>query len=134
MTNLIDLQSLADDAAESDQPELNDFPVPPGCDCDGSKTMEIIDFPEKNGKGFVAKQDIAAGTLVLAAKPVSLVMDWEEDVEDDEDEMYIQEEEEKEEEDNDVMKGSRRNGMIVLKAANKMKDDPSLWHDQITNL
>ncbi len=128
--DLSDIQKLANEAAGKEQPVI-DFPIPQGCECEGGEWIEVKDIPEKNGKGFFAKKDIEAGTMLLAAKPLSLVMDWEdeEDTEEEDDEMMSLGEN-----DVDVMRGSKRNGLLIIKAAQSMKDDPSVWYDQMSNL
>ena len=40
--------------------------------------MEIKDIPNK-GKGFIAKQNLPVGTLVLVSKPIAMVLDSEDD-------------------------------------------------------
>ena len=105
-----------------------DFPRPANCDQTGSELLEIKDTIGK-GKGFYAKHDMNAGTTLIGAKPISLVMDWEEDDEGDEMSMC-----EDEGEDSDIMRGSKRNGMLVARLAKAMKEDPSIWFEQVANL
>ena len=114
--DLREIQALADAIAKEENP-TPDFPIPAKCDQSGSDLLEIKDTVGK-GKGFYAKKDINSGTTLIGAKPLSLVMDWEEKDEGDEVSMELDEEDD---EDIDVMKGSKRNGMLVARLAKAMK-------------
>jgi hypothetical protein len=126
--DLSEIQNLADELSKEENP-TPDLPIPANCDQSGNNLLEIRDTTGK-GKGFYAKQDINAGTTLIGAKPISLVMDWEED--DEEDEMSMCEDDG--EEDCDVMKGSKRNGMLLARLAKAMKEKPSIWFEQVSNL
>jgi hypothetical protein len=84
------------------------------------------------GKGFFASRDIEAGTTVLGSKPIAMVMQWEEDELEEEDEIVMDDEEDMQ--DNDIVKGSRRNGMLVCRLVKAIEDDPSIWFNQLSNL
>jgi hypothetical protein len=130
--NLGAIQTLADELSCQDCPKPN-FPIPEGCNTTGEGFMVIRDT-ESKGKGFFAKQDIKAGTIVLGNKPVSLVMGWEEDESEDEMSVELDEDEGEFDSEEGVMKGSKRNGMLIARVANAIRLEPSLWFDQITNL
>ena len=125
--DLSHIQDLADASAKEDCP-TPDFPIPADCDTTGETSMEIRDT-ENKGKGFYATQDIEAGSTLLGAKPLAMVMGWEEEEEEDE-----MEDDESMEMDDGIMRGSKRNGMLILRTAKAMKETPSLWFDQINNL
>ena len=127
--DLREIQALADAIAKEENP-TPDFPIPAKCDQSGSDLLEIKDTVGK-GKGFYAKKDINSGTTLIGAKPLSLVMDWEEKDEGDEVSMELDEEDD---EDIDVMKGSKRNGMLVARLAKAMKTSPSMWFEKVGNL
>ncbi len=132
--DLKEIQTLADELSKKDNPRPN-FSVPEGCNTGiESAFIEIKDTNNK-GKGFFAKQDIKAGTMLLGSKPISLVMGWEEG--DLEDGMSVDLEEDDDDDDDEgvsVMKGSKRNGMLITRVAEAMKSTPSLWFDQINHL
>lgn len=130
--DLLSIQSLADNASREDMPVL-DFPIPPGCG-DYTKWMEIK-TSNKGGKGFFAITEIKAGTLLIASKPISLIMDWEVDYDDDEN-LFYEEEQQDEEEDHPekILKGSKRNGMLVVKLLRAIKNDPLIWFNEIDKL
>ena len=126
------LQDLADEAAKEEEPNL-DFPLPEECDTTGLKLMEIKDV-ESKGKGFHAKNDIEAGALLLVSKPLGIIMGWEEDAFDDLDDEEGDDEDESMGDDPGIMKSNRRNGVLAVKVAKAIKDNPKLWHDQISKL
>ncbi len=142
MTDLSHLQDLADEAAQENEPILN-FPLSKEQEQqyneNNNEFMTIQNIHNK-GKGFIAKQTMQPGTLLLVSKPISLIMGWEEDVfhendgdinenddggGDDEDNMM---------DDEDLMKSNLRNGVLSVKVAKAIKDNPSLWYNQLTNL
>jgi Proteins containing SET domain len=124
------IQSLADELSKDECPIPN-FPIPDDCDATGSKFLEIKDVKGK-GKGFFASRDIKAGTTILGSKPIAMVMQWEEGELDEEDEIVMDDEEDMQ--DNNIMKGSRRNGMLVCRLAKAIKDNPSVWFHELSNL
>jgi hypothetical protein len=124
------IQTLADELSKDECPRPN-FPIPDDCDTTGSEFLEIKDVKGK-GKGFFASHDIKAGTTVLGSKPIAMVMQWEEDELEEEDEIVMDDEEDMQ--DNDIVKGSRRNGMLVCRLVKAIKDDPSIWFNQLSNL
>lgn len=114
--DLSEIQRQADKLAKEEKPKP-DFTIPSDCDVTGDNLLEIVDT-ESKGKGFYAKAAIKAGTILLAAKPISMVMAWEE-----EDDEMDEDEEMDMDEDNDgmVMKGSKRNGMLILRTLDQIK-------------
>ena len=76
---------------------------------------------------------------MLVNKPLAMVMGWEEDEwedanDDDDDEGMSEEEGEEAEEDEGILKGSPRNGMLVLRLLETIQKDPTVWFDQLTKL
>jgi hypothetical protein len=156
---LIQLLHFADEAAKLDSPVVDDFPLPP-CKSDSGDFQNellsdqmILRMSKKGGKGMFANCDISAGTLMLIAKPMATVMDWEEydddDDEDDDDEVEYMEGEEDGQSDisigddsssehvtNNSLNGNgmKRNGMLVLRLIQKIQKDPKLWFDQLSQL
>jgi hypothetical protein len=174
------LQDLADEAAKQNEPVL-DFPLPKlPQSTDGiqeqepqeQQNLEIIfhedmmkikDIPNK-GKGFHAVKDIPGGTLLVMAKPVAIIMGWEEDeFDDDDDEEGADEadddhvmngahkeeikitnhqeedvemiEEEKEEVDGaGLIQSNGRNGNLAIKVARAIQQKPSLWFQHVSKL
>ena len=102
-----------------------DFSIPQGCDASGDMLMDIREF-ESKGRGFYAREDIKAGTMLLAAKPIALVMEWEEDS-DDTDSSEIEEGE-------GVVESCRRNDLLILRIVEAIKQDPDIWLDMIDDL
>ena len=134
ITHLLD---MADEAAKEDQPVIN-FPLPKGCDTSGQTYMEIKDV-KKKGKGFHAKEDLKAGTLLLVSKPIATIMGWEEDDFDGDMEEELDEDEEDEimnsvDESENLMKSNQRNGVLAIKVAKAIQQNPSLWYNEISNL
>ena len=151
MIDLYYLQDLADEAAKKDEPIL-DFPLPTTTIStsqhqqqhkqiheqilSGEHYMNIRNDPKK-GKGFYSNQDIKAGTLLLVSKPISLVMGWEEDLFDDDDDNDDNDDDTNNNimnEDEDLMKSNQRNGLLTIRVAKAIQDDPSIWYDQISHL
>mmetsp|Transcript_12186 Transcript_12186/g.22841 ORF Transcript_12186/g.22841 Transcript_12186/m.22841 type:complete len:469 (+) Transcript_12186:20-1426(+) len=131
------LQTLADELIK-DESQIPNFPIPDDCDTTGCDYLEIKDVKGK-GKGFFASRDIKAGTTVLGSKPISMVMQWEEDEEDEveeeeNDDDIMDDEEDEDLQDGNILKGSRRNGMLVCRLAKAIKDDPCIWFNQLSNL
>ena len=133
------IQGLADKASREECP-TPDFPIPEGCNTTISTVVETstlmhIKDTEGKGKGLYATNDIGSGTILLASKPLSLVMNWEEDGDGEEDEMSVDfEDEDSDDGEDGIMKGSKRNGMLIVRIARAIKSQPSLWQDQVGNL
>jgi hypothetical protein len=129
--DLNEIQTLADNAAKEETPAL-DFPIPSGCE-DYKKIMKVKES-KKGGLGFFAMKDIEAGSLLLASKPLALIMGWEEDdgEEEEEDEDVMNDDDDEGTET--IVKGSKRNGMLVIKLLKAMKSDASIWFDKVDKL
>mmetsp|Transcript_11465 Transcript_11465/g.27706 ORF Transcript_11465/g.27706 Transcript_11465/m.27706 type:complete len:527 (-) Transcript_11465:334-1914(-) len=117
--------------------------------------MEIRETPSK-GHGFVAKQALPAGTLLLVAKPISMVLDSEaeeaqpsipaapptaaaavgggddEMMDDDGDFDAMGEETENPEGADD--KDPHVNELLLLEVLDVLNDDPTLWENQLSKL
>ena len=100
--------------------------------------LEIREIPIK-GQGFVAKQNLPAGTLLMAAKPISMVLDSEEEevqgakaiandsMEDDEDLASSSDA-------NDEEKDPHVNELLLLEVLDQLNTDPSLWENALSKL
>ena len=91
----------------------------------------------KGGLGFFAKEEIDVGTVLLVSKPLVMIMGWEEDdfeSESQEDEDFKMEEGEEADDDDGILKGSKRNGILVLRLLQLIKQDAKVWHDHLSNL
>jgi hypothetical protein len=92
--------------------------------------LQVLENPNK-GKGWFAKQPIPAGTALLVAKPVAWALDceWDGGVPDEElaDDMEDSEHPAEPQE-------SQINELLVLEVLQAIKDTPSIWLEQITNL
>ena len=88
----------------------------------------------QRGKGWFATQDLPTGTLLMVAKPIEMVMDWQ----DDSDEQQQKEEEDEEDEDgmeqDDEDKEPWLNECLLLQILERLKDEPNLWLDQLSSL
>eukprot|EP00934_Nitzschia_sp_Nitz4_P000359 Nitzschia sp. Nitz4//scaffold55_size114948//92800//94221//NITZ4_003921-RA/size114948-processed-gene-0.52-mRNA-1//1//CDS//3329554590//359//frame0 len=132
------MESLLDQAdalvltAGEDGPERPDFDIPEEYmlyETPGDK-LQILEHPDK-GKGFFATRPLPAGTLLLVAKPIAWALDseWDGGVPDDEIvDMEEDSEHPAEPEESHV------NELLVLEALQVIKESPSIWLDQITNL
>lgn len=78
------------------------------------------------GRGWFAATDIPAGTLLLVAKPIAMVMDWQDDENDcEQDDMEEEDEEDKE---------PRLNEWLLLEILQKLRAEPTLWKDKLSTL
>lgn len=120
------LFDLADELATEDNPRP-DFPFPAGWN--SNSTDELMKFRDgPKGRGWCAEKSISAGTVLLVAKPLAMVMNWEEDEgESDEDDAM-------EDEDSEGPTGAKRNGLLVLKLIQCIKENPALWQSELSDL
>lgn len=90
---------------------------------------------KSKGKGWFATKSIEAGTFVLVAKPVAMVMDLEDDSfreeETEEDPMESEDAEDIDEKDD---KEPRVNELLLLQILVKLKDQPCLWTNSLSQL
>jgi hypothetical protein len=79
--------------------------------------------PDK-GLGWFATKDVPAGHLLMLAKPIASVMDWQEyDEENDEEDNM---------EDDDVE--PLLNELLLIAVLQKIRKDPKIWWDQLSTL
>ena len=130
--DLSHVQNLADQLSTQTNPKPN-FDIPKGCNVKPGKLLEIKESKAKKGKGLFATTHLEAGTIVLGGKPISLVMGWEDDGddEDDEEEMDDDDDAMSVDGDNGILKGSKRNGILILKTIEAIATKPSVWYSQI---
>lgn len=94
-------------------------------------TLEIGENPNK-GKGWYAKRPISAGTVLLVAKPIAMVLDLEEDDDDTSDDLDVDKEDMEDSEEEE--QGSTINEMLVLKVLHSIVADPLIWTQQLSFL
>ena len=129
------MESLLDAAdalvASGDNPVRPDFSIPE----DLVASDHLIDRrTSAHGFGYFASADIPRGTLLMVAKPIAMVMDWQDDTvevdileedEDDDDEDAMEDEEEKE---------PRLNELLLLQILERLRNEPVLWEDCLSSL
>ena len=125
MESLLDAADALVAANPDGMPPRPDFAVPEEYSCHNPlDLMECKEGPK--GHGWFAKQPIAAGTVLMVDKPLAMVMDWQDRVEDDD----VNDEEEGEEEEG----GSIVNDILLLELLNCIQTNPSLWTNTLSNL
>ena len=132
MEKLLDQADALVLTAGDNDPPRPDFDIPEELQSHVTPNdlLQVLENPSK-GKGWFAKRDIPAGTLLMVAKPIAWVMDCEEDDYLIDDEMEDMDDEEKisqEEEEIHV------NELLVLELLKSIKENPSVWFDQISQL
>jgi len=91
MDLLLDLaDALVASSSHDGKPDRPDFDLPESLTPYAAEPepplLELRDSEDSNkkkNKGWYAKQNIPAGTLLMIAKPIAMVMDWQDDVNDD---------------------------------------------------
>jgi hypothetical protein len=153
------LLDAADELAKEDRPDRPDFAIPDDyshlVDPTKSTLLDLRDSPIR-GKGWFAAQDLSPGTVVLVAKPIAMIMDWEgEDeesinvsvitenkepdreqnqdaMEDDEDEADTVEKDEYPL--NDDEPETRLNELLLLDILEALEHDRDLWFQHLSQL
>lgn len=128
-----DLLDLADALAKEAKPKP-DFPLSEELERLSRRTQDLLvrkDSPNK-GRGWFARQDIPAGTVLIVAKPLAMVMDWEDDAATEETDDNSDHDGDEEEEDSDDE--PRLNSMIVLQLLRELKQKPELWTNALADL
>jgi hypothetical protein len=137
------MESLLDAAdalvASGDEPVRPDFDIPEEYAVGTTihRHLELRESPNR-GKGWFATHQIPAGTRLILAKPISMVMEWEECSGDamEEDEPDEEEDEEKEGdwEEEEEEREPRLNELLLLQILDKLKTQPSLWNEVFSTL
>lgn len=110
-------------ATTVDQP-LPDFPIPESLSTIvASSELALKDDPWKGRKWF-ATTDIPIGRLVLIAKPIAKVMDWQE---------YDEGEGDSEGEDGDDVE-PLMNELLLIETLQAIIRNPCIWHAQLSTL
>ena len=127
MEELLDqADALVHLAATTGEQPLPNLPIPEALStCVASNGLELRDDPWK-GRGWFATMDIAVGQLVLIAKPIAKVMDWQEYDEGDN-------EEEEEDGDNDDVE-PLMNELLLIETLQAVLKNPNIWHTQLSTL
>jgi hypothetical protein len=111
-------------AGNPDEPPRPDFPIP-----ETLRTELLMDCKEgKKGRGWFARQPIAAGTVLMVDKPLAMVMDWQESTQVTDGDNFDEGDEEEEE------GASILNDLLLLELLKAIQQDPSLWTDKLLNL
>ena len=147
------LLDSADALAAREEPDLPDFGIPEAFDHlqDPSDFLDLRDSQGK-GKGWFATKDLPAGTHILVAKPIAMILDWENEPDDEgqievdgetpEDAMQdsdaLLEDADDDDEDEDLKDEEepepRLNQMLLLDILEGLQDKPNFWFDQLTNM
>ena len=129
MEGLLDLaEALLEEYG--DEPPRPNFPMPASYkENTPFELMELQPVGDK-GKGWFAKQRIEAGTVLMIAKPVSMVMDWQ----DPENAIEEEEDEEEEEEDGEVYVLSKLSERLLLQILKELQHKPELWTNVLSEL
>jgi len=119
-----------------DEPQRPDFRIPE--EYASIPTEQLLDLrrgPQK-GKGWFARQDIPSGTILMVAKPVGMVMDWQDDTEEVVEEVAEREDDDGEDamEDEDDDREPRLNELLLIQLLEQLKQEPNLWKDSLSTL
>ncbi len=107
------------------EPPLPNLPIPEALTAlVESGQLELKDDPWK-GRGWFATTAIKAGQLILIAKPIAKVMDWQEYDEGEDDEQ--------EEEDGDDVE-PLMNELLLIETLQTIVQNPNVWHTQLSTL
>jgi len=118
------------------EPQRPDFTIPDElASVPTHDYLELIDDETgKKGKGWRARRDLPAGTLLMIAKPIAVVMDWEDDSAEGVQQQRHPEEDNMEEDTENEEQEPRMNELLLLALLARIQTDPSIWTDQLTNL
>ena len=103
------------------------------CDATSTRTRK------KKGRGYFARHDVPAGTLLLVAKPLAMAMDWEDDRADDGEDFERTGNDEEEESMDEEPREPRLNELLLLRLLEQLADEEegtgiALWKDRLTTL
>ncbi|CAB9511492.1 SET [Seminavis robusta] len=137
MKTLEDLLDAADALAASSQetPARPDFAIPDEFLLAKQQLLEQKETSDGKGTGWFARQDIPAGSLLMAAKPLAMVMLWQEEEEEEENEPDEMEEED-EEDDTSMMRTEKStlNSMLVVELLQAIQKNPDIWNNSLSTL
>mmetsp|Transcript_4779 Transcript_4779/g.7380 ORF Transcript_4779/g.7380 Transcript_4779/m.7380 type:complete len:496 (-) Transcript_4779:83-1570(-) len=131
METLLD-QAEALLASNPEKPPRPDFPLPDGYEEGTPYRFMTLKDSRLKGRGWFASEDISAGTVLICAKPIVMVMDWEdpEDLtsfeEDNDDEAMSLE--------NEASGLSKLNEILLLNLVRIIIREPSIWSQQLNEL
>lgn len=125
------MEYLLDEADElarsSDEPSRPDFIIPEEYMNDQS-LMELKET-KSMGKGWFAQMDLPAGTRLLVAKPIAMVMDWQ-DIEDEEAQDSMDDDDENGGDKDDP----HLNALLLLQILEELHYVPALWFEELDEL
>jgi SET domain len=125
------MESLLDQAdalaRSSEQPARPDFVIPDEYSmlASGVSPYLTIGDTTRMGRGWTAAKDVPEGTLLVVAKPLAMVMDWQDDSAPMNDEDMDDDEEDTE---------PRVNELLLLQILDLLNDQPSMWTEKLTTL
>jgi hypothetical protein len=90
----------------------------------GQSSALILKEDTWKGRGWFTTMDIPIGQLILVAKPIATVMDWQEYDEGDDDNI--------DEENEDVE--PLMNELLLIETLQAIVKNPAVWHDQLSTM
>mmetsp|Transcript_12475 Transcript_12475/g.13879 ORF Transcript_12475/g.13879 Transcript_12475/m.13879 type:complete len:490 (+) Transcript_12475:1-1470(+) len=135
----ITMETLLDEAealltANPVRPPRPDFPLPNDYEDSTPERLMILKDNGLKGRGWYTSQEISAGTVLMCAKPIVMVMDWEDPTEnpvltreytDGDEEMSIE---------NEVSGLSKLNEILLLELLRVIARDSSIWTNKLSAL
>mmetsp|Transcript_29272 Transcript_29272/g.48381 ORF Transcript_29272/g.48381 Transcript_29272/m.48381 type:complete len:491 (-) Transcript_29272:97-1569(-) len=132
---------LTESNSKSQQPPRPDLPLPDNYEDGTPQYLMTLKENGLKGRGWFARQDISAGTVLCCEKPMVMIMDWQDPIieeeggdvgfDDDED---IAEDEIDDEMEEDEAGLSKLNELLLLELLRAIGKDPSLWTDKLSTL
>lgn len=123
-------------ATEEDGPESRpDFEIP-------QELMHLTSIPDflqlqenpKKGKGWVSKQSLPAGTVLMVAKPIGWAMDSEEEYNEEDDYDDNMEDDDENLTDPEGVYDSQINELVVLQILQYIQENPAIWFEKVSTL
>jgi SET domain len=141
---MISLESILDQAEallveNPVNPPCPDFSLPSDYE-DRDKVPFRFMVQQENGikgRGWLAKEDITAGSILVCEKPLAMVMDWQDPSLETEEEEDVWDDEDMDVEQEDAIHHSgltQLNELLLLELLRRMVIDVSLWTERLTHL
>jgi hypothetical protein len=118
-------------AENPENPPRPDLSLPDDYEDDNPYRWMTLSDNGIKGKGWHAKVDIPAGTVLICAKPIVMVMDW---MDPSEQEGFQRDNDEEIAFEDEVAGLSKLNELLLLEILKSIAKDPSLWTDQLSEL
>lgn len=131
METLLDQADALLLTAGSDGPERPNFDIPVELAhlAAPHDLLQLLENPIK-GKGWFSKQPLKAGSVVMVSKPIAWAMDCEAEYEDDKVDAQMEDDDS----EYDELADSEVNDVVILEVLKCIKEDPSIWLDQVSTL